>query len=190
MHELFCHGYQGVSSSTIENEFLELREDVDAESVWTEGWMDALAVLATEDWISQQQVPEWVMLEHNDLKTATRVASSDRYKPQYGLSQSDRSQREAANRSAMLLQVAFGRTPDGKQKDEMGKYKLLKLSLTLNALRIPSYARDNLTRHLGNAIEALSVPESDEFINILERFFMSHDWKWLDKEVLRLCGGG
>lgn len=44
MHELLCHAYQSIS----QDDRQQPREDVDNNSAWTEGWMDSLAVIATE----------------------------------------------------------------------------------------------------------------------------------------------
>ena len=79
MHELLCHGYQSISK----DDDSEPRGDVDSDSAWTEGWMDGLAVLATEDWISRHiGEPQWVMTEAEELRTATRQASAERFEPQ------------------------------------------------------------------------------------------------------------
>ena len=183
MHELLCHAYQSISK----DDNGEPRGDVDSDSAWTEGWMDGLAVLATEDWISRHiGEPQWVMTEAEELRTATRQASAERFEPQDNLSVEDRSQRKAARQSAMRLQTELTRVRASKNKVNDAKFRLFKFSLTLNSLRIPQEDRDRLARRLGYALEALIFPANDELVGILERFCVTCDWRWLDGELLRL----
>jgi hypothetical protein len=182
-HELLCHGYQGTFAFDAE----EPRKDVDSDSAWTEGWMDSVAMLVTENWISRHiGDPEWVFIDGQDLVTATRQASKERCEPQQNLKPEDRSQRRAANRAAMRLMQEMTRVNSSPDKHKDAKRKLLKFSLTFNSLRIPNEDRDRLARRLGYALEALTFPANDELLGILERFCVTRDWKWMDEELHRL----
>jgi hypothetical protein len=184
VHELLCHAYQSISSAGLE----EQRADVEKDCAWTEGWMDHLAVLATEEWIkTQARLPLWVTEAKEDIRTATRAASDLRYRCCNNLKPGERSRRRAARSAVGQLKEEFSRVSEAPARDKLGEERLFTFSLTLNALRLPQPNRERIVELLGNALLIAAAADSDELSNIIGTFCRRCDWRWLERQLLRFC---
>jgi len=100
MHELVCHAYQGVATSG--------RTAVDHTCPWSEGWMDALAAVEIEGWLTgRQKKPDWVELNIPAIKHGTSELHFRRYQRQTALRPYILAQRVSARDGFHRLYLAF-----------------------------------------------------------------------------------
>jgi len=185
-HELLCHAYQGVESSTGKT---EPRVVVDGSCAWTEGWMDVLALWAATEWLEQHEGdPEWVARESGTLRVAFTTMHARRAAAQSMLPRLQRERRTAARRAVDHLLAEMRRFYAGPDREDRGRDRVYAFSLSLNALRIPQADRDRLLDKLALALDVTVGLDRDELISALVAFSGRPDWGPLDRTLTRLSG--
>jgi hypothetical protein len=132
VHELLCHAYQGVLGAH--------RTCADATCSWSEGWMDAIALEVTQQWLrrgGKSTLPDWLDEAREASIRVSNILHDYRLRPQDYLLPEALHERLAAHEAALTL----GRKLKGKNRSNK---RLLQFSLALNLHQMSQEERTHI----------------------------------------------
>jgi hypothetical protein len=172
MHELVCHAFQGLKGSR--------RVATDKTCPWSEGWMDAIAVAVTEQWVEGAfgiELPVWANGAGDFVKQAASKLHVRRFEQQTSIDPEVLNARKYAYDSFLGLQKSIqGKNPQPAD----ARNRVLQFSLKLNLHAMTQVERGEIADWIGLGLE---LGKGDEIANICMRFAEHDDWRTLYNDL-------